>query len=108
MSMVLLTSLASCAPGEAVDGDPEGMYSPMIQGPIINSTDAIKLMSDNAQKFQQDQILIAYYAAIKPTQSPAWRYFHNAERRERLFQDDISHMLQIMDKLADASAPTSS
>ncbi len=98
--VVLLTFLASCAPGESVDGDPKGMYSSAVQGPIINSTDAIQLMSDNAQKFQQDQLLVAYYAAIRPTQSPAWRYFPNAERRERLFQDDIDRVLRIMDKLA--------
>ncbi len=97
--VVLLTSLASCAPGESVDGDPKGMYSSAVQGPIINSTDAIQLMIDNTQKFQQDQLLIAYYAAIRPTQSPAWRDFPTAERREHLFQDDISHVLQLVDKL---------
>ncbi len=98
--VVLITSLAPCAPGEDVNGDPEGMYSPAIQGPVISSEDAIQLMSDNPQKFQQDQLLIAYYATIRPTQSPTWQYFPNAKRRERLFQDDMARVLQIMDKLA--------
>ncbi len=105
LSVVLLTSLASCAPGEGVNGDPEGIY-PAVQGPIINSTDAIQLMSDETGIFQYNPQIIAHYR--EPGHSPAILrvyFLSDATKRDILSSEDMAHVLQLVDKLVNMRAP---
>jgi hypothetical protein len=101
----LLTPLASCAPGEGVDGDYEGTYSLAIQDHIISSSDAVQLMQDKTGEPQYDQRLIAYYGKREPTYSPTWYHSRFVIIRREPFQSDVSHVLQLMDKLVNQSAP---
>jgi hypothetical protein len=108
LAMMLLTSLASCAPGEGVNVDPEGTYSLAIQDHIISSNDAVQLMQDKTGEPQYDQRLIAYYSDREPTYSPTWYHSRFVIIRREPFQSDASHVLQLMDRLINASAPSGS
>jgi hypothetical protein len=108
LAMMLLIPLYSCALGEGVNGDPEGTYSLAVQNHIISSSDAIRLMQDKTGEPQYDQRLIAYYSDREPTYSPTWYHSRFVIISREPFQSDISHVLQLMDKLVNQSAPRQS
>jgi hypothetical protein len=98
---MVLFSLASCATGEGVNGDPEGMYSLAVQGHIISSSDAIQLMEDNTGRFLYDQRLIAHYRNREPIHSSTLREYFliDAKKRNFVSSEDMAHVLQLMNDL---------
>ncbi len=84
------------------------MYSLVVQGHVINSTDAVHLMSDKAGIFQYNPQIIAHYGNREPGHSPAtWRgyFLSDVTRRDILSSDDMAHVLQLVDKLVNVRAP---
>jgi hypothetical protein len=109
VAAVLLIPLSSCAPDEGVDGDPEGTYSLAIQGHIISSSDAIQLMSDKTGIFQYNPQIIAHYGNREPRHSPTIRRGYSLSdvtRNDILSSENMAHVLQLVDKLVNARAPT--
>jgi hypothetical protein len=114
LAMMLLIPLYSCAPGEGVNGDQEGTYSLAVQDHIISSNDAIRLMQDKTGEPQYDQRLIAHYGEPIHNLTMIEHFLIIMKKGSLLSSEnvapseDVDHVLQLMDKLLNASAQSRS